>query len=223
MPYTASGVVPDLIINPHAFPSRMTVGQLLESMAGKVGALKGEFVDGTPFMGKPIEELRRELEALGLKSSGKEVMYDGLTGKRYEAEIFIGVVYYQKLHHLVRDKIHARARGRVQMLTRQPTEGRSRGGGLKFGEMERDCLIAHGASFLLLDRLLEQSDKYTAYFCKACGLPAYYDLKQERFICPIHGKDADIAVATLPYAFYLLLEEMMSMGIYPKLLFGEEA
>ena len=222
MPYTASGVVPDLIINPHAFPSRMTVGQLLESIAGKVGALKGEFIDGTPFMGKPIEELRRELEALGFKSSGKEIMYDGLTGKRYEAEIFIGVVYYQKLHHLVRDKIHARARGRVQMLTRQPTEGRSRGGGLKFGEMERDCLIAHGASFLLLDRLLEQSDKYTAYFCKTCGLPAYYDLKQERFICPIHGKDADIAVVTLPYAFYLLLEEMMSMGIYPKLLFGEE-
>ncbi|MEM3897597.1 MAG: DNA-directed RNA polymerase subunit B, partial [Nitrososphaerota archaeon] len=164
----------------------------------------------------------RELEALGFKSSGKEVMYDGLTGKRYEAEIFIGVVYYQKLHHLVRDKIHARARGRVQMLTRQPTEGRSRGGGLKFGEMERDCLIAHGASFLLLDRLLEQSDKHTAYFCKICGLPAYYDLKQERFICPVHGKDADISVATLPYAFYLLLEEMMSMCIHPKLLFGEE-
>ncbi|MEM4021092.1 MAG: DNA-directed RNA polymerase subunit B, partial [Nitrososphaerota archaeon] len=222
MPYTASGIVPDLIINPHAFPSRMTIGQLLESIAGKVGALKGEFIDGTPFMGKPIDELRRELEALGFKSSGKEVMYDGLTGKRYEAEIFIGVVYYQKLHHLVRDKIHARARGRVQMLTRQPTEGRSRGGGLKFGEMERDCLIAHGASFLLLDRLLEQSDKHTAYFCKICGLPAYYDLKQERFICPVHGKDADISVVTLPYAFYLLLEEMMSMCIHPKLLFGEE-
>ena len=222
MPYTESGIVPDLIINPHAFPSRMTIGQLLESMAGKVGAIKGEFIDGTPFMGKPVEELKRELEALGFKSSGKEVMYDGLTGKRYEAEIFIGVVYYQKLHHLVRDKIHARSRGRVQMLTRQPTEGRSRGGGLKFGEMERDCLIAHGASFLLLDRLLEQSDKYTAHFCKLCGLPAYYDLKQERFLCPIHGKDVEVATVSLPYAFYLLLEEMMSMGIMPRLLFGEE-
>jgi len=222
MPYTESGIVPDLIINPHAFPSRMTIGQLLESIAGKVASLKGEFIDGTPFMGKSVNELRAELERLGFKSSGKEVMYDGLTGKKFETEIFVGVVYYQKLHHLVRDKIHARSRGRVQMLTRQPTEGRSRGGGLKFGEMERDCLIAHGASFLLLDRLLEQSDRYTAYFCKLCGLPAYYDLKQERFLCPVHGKNAEIATATLPYAFYLLLEEMMSMGIYPRLLFGEE-
>ena len=93
---------------------------------------------------------------------------------------------------------------------------------MKFGEMERDCLIAHGASFLLLDRLLEQSDKYTAYFCKKCGLPVYYDLKQERFICPIHGKDTEVRPATMSYAFYLLLEEMMSMGIYPKLLFKEE-
>jgi len=222
MPYSESGIVPDLIINPHAFPSRMTIGQLLESIAGKVGALKGEFIDGTPFMGKPIQELRAELERLGFRSSGKEILYDGLTGKKLEAEIFIGVVYYQKLHHLVRDKIHARARGQVQMLTRQPTEGRSRGGGLKFGEMERDCLIAHGASFLLLDRLLEQSDKFTAHFCKLCGLPAYYDLKQERFLCPIHGKDTEVAAVSLPYAFYLLLEELMSMGIYPRLLFGEE-
>ena len=222
MPYSESGIVPDLIINPHAFPSRMTIGQLIESIAGKVGALKGEFIDGTPFMGKSIQELRAELERLGFTSSGKEILYDGLTGKKLEAEIFIGVVYYQKLHHLVRDKIHARARGQVQMLTRQPTEGRSRGGGLKFGEMERDCLIAHGASFLLLDRLLEQSDKFTAHFCKLCGLPAYYDLKQERFLCPVHGKDAEVAAVSLPYAFYLLLEELMSMSIYPRLLFGEE-
>jgi len=157
-----------------------------------------------------------------LRSSDSRAAENGLTGRKFEAEIFIGVVYYQRLHHLVRDKIHARARGQVQMLTRQPTEGRSRGGGLKFGEMERDCLIAHGASFLLLDRLLEQSDKYTAYFCKKCGLPVYYDLKQERFICPIHGKDAEVRPVSMSYAFYLLLEEMMSMGLYPKLLFKEE-
>ncbi|MCX8192457.1 MAG: DNA-directed RNA polymerase subunit B [Nitrososphaeria archaeon] len=222
MPYTESGIVPDLIINPHAFPSRMTVGQLIESIAGKVAALKGAFIDGTPFMGKPLEELTRELELLGFKSNGKEVMYDGLTGKKFEVEIFIGVVYYQRLHHLVRDKVHARARGQVQILTRQPTEGRSRGGGLKFGEMERDCLIAHGASYLLLDRLLEQSDKHVVYFCQECGLPAYYDLKQERFICSVHGKDVRVKPVTLSYAFYLLLEEMISMGIMPKVLFEEE-
>ncbi|MEM1708650.1 MAG: DNA-directed RNA polymerase subunit B, partial [Nitrososphaerota archaeon] len=216
MPYTEDGIVPDLIINPHAFPSRMTIGQLIESIAGKVAAIKAEPVDGTPFLGKKIEELRAELEALGFKSSGTSVMYDGLTGKKFEAEIFIGVVYYQRLHHLVRDKIHARARGQVQLLTRQPTEGRARGGGLKFGEMERDCLIAHGAAYLLLDRLLEQSDKYTAYFCEKCGLPAYYDLKQERFVCRVCGKEASIKPVVMSYAFYLLLNELLSMCIYPR-------
>ncbi|GBC69940.1 DNA-directed RNA polymerase subunit beta [archaeon HR01] len=216
LPYTKEGVVPDLLINPHAFPSRMTVGQLIESLAGKLGAIKGEIVDGTPFMGKDLQEIRAELEALGFKNTGKEILYNGATGRRLEAEIFIGVVYYQRLHHLVRDKIHARARGQVQMLTRQPTEGRARGGGLKFGEMERDCLIAYGASYLLLDRLLEQSDRYTAYFCEKCGLPSYYDLKQERFVCPVDGKDARVRPVMLSYAFYLLLNEMLSMGIYPR-------
>ena len=217
MPYTEDGIVPDLIINPHAFPSRMTIGQLIESIAGKVAAIKAEPVDGTPFLGKKLEELRAELEALGFKSSGTSVMYDGLTGKKFEAEIFIGVVYYQRLHHLVRDKIHARARGQVQLLTRQPTEGRARGGGLKFGEMERDCLVAYGAAYLLLDRLLEQSDKYTAYFCEKCGLPAYYDLKQERLVCRVCGKDASIKPVVMSYAFYLLLNELLSMCIYPKI------
>jgi DNA-directed RNA polymerase subunit B len=199
----------------------MTVGQLIESLAGKLGSLTGREIDGSPFIGKPLEEIKAELEALGFKSSGTEVMYDGLTGRRYEVEIFIGVVYYQRLHHLVRDKIHARSRGQVQILTRQPTEGRSRGGGLKFGEMERDCLMAYGASYLLLDRLLEQSDKYTVYFCEKCGLPAYYDLKQNQLICPIHKKDFTGRVVTMSYAFFLLLNEMLSMGIYPKLVFEE--
>ncbi|MEM4407906.1 MAG: DNA-directed RNA polymerase subunit B, partial [Candidatus Caldarchaeum sp.] len=221
MPYTKDGIVPDLLIDPHAFPSRMTIGQLIESLAGKVGSVKAELVDGTPFIGKSLEELRAELERLGFKSSGREILYSGVTGRALEAEIFIGVVYYQRLHHLVRDKIHARSRGQVQMLTRQPTEGRSRGGGLKFGEMERDCLIAYGASYLLLDRLLEQSDKYTAYFCEKCGLPCYYDLKQERFICPVDGKEVRVKAVSLSYAFYLLLNEMMSMGIHPKIILEE--
>lgn len=221
MPYTESGIVPDLIINPHAFPSRMTVGQLIESAAGKLSALKAEYIDGSPFIGKRLDEIRAELRELGFDSNGTEVMYDGLTGRRYEVEVFIGVVYYQRLHHIVRDKIHARSRGQVQMLTRQPTEGRSRGGGLKFGEMERDCLIAYGASYLLLDRLLEQSDKYTVYYCEKCGLPAYYDLRQERFVCPVHEKDVAARPVTMSYAFYLLLNELLSMCIYPKVVLEE--
>ncbi|MEM1943565.1 MAG: DNA-directed RNA polymerase subunit B [Candidatus Caldarchaeum sp.] len=221
MPYTKDGLVPDLLIDPHAFPSRMTIGQLIESLAGKLGSIKAELVDGTPFLGKPLKELQSELEKLGFKSNGREVFYNGLTGEALEAEVFVGVVYYQRLHHLVRDKMHARSRGQVQMLTRQPTEGRSRGGGLKFGEMERDCLIAYGASYLLLDRLLEQSDKYTAYFCEKCGFPCYYDLKQERFVCPVDGKDARVKAVSLSYAFYLLLNEMMSMGIHPKIILEE--
>ena len=222
LPYTAEGMSPDVLINPHAFPSRMTVGMMMESICGKAASFRGKRFDGSAFVGEKMDEVKKVMDTHDFKYSGKEIMYDGRTGKAFPVEVFIGVVYYQKLHHMVADKIHARARGQVQMLTKQPTEGRARGGGLRFGEMERDCLIAYGASMILKDRLLDESDKSDIFVCERCGLVAYHDVKQRKYVCRVCGDKAKVSSVSVAYAFKLLLQEMQSLNVAPRLLIKEK-
>ena len=222
LPYTAEGMSPDVLINPHAFPSRMTVGMMMESICGKAASFRGKRFDGSAFVGEKMDEVKKVMDTHDFKYSGKEIMYDGRTGKAFPVDVFIGVVYYQKLHHMVADKIHARARGQVQMLTKQPTEGRARGGGLRFGEMERDCLIAYGASMILKDRLLDESDKSDIFVCERCGLVAYHDVKQRKYVCRVCGDKAKVSSVSVAYAFKLLLQEMQSLNVAPRLLIKEK-
>ena len=158
MPFTSEGITPDIIINPHAIPSRMTIGHLVECLLSKVATLEGTEGDATPFTTVTVEQVSQKLKENGYQSRGLEVMYHGHTGRKLQAQVYLGPTYYQRLKHMVNDKIHARARGPVQILTRQPVEGRSRDGGLRFGEMERDCMIAHGIANFLRERLFDASD-----------------------------------------------------------------
>ncbi|HLC67256.1 MAG TPA: DNA-directed RNA polymerase subunit B [archaeon] len=213
MPFTADGITPDIIVNPHGIPSRMTLGQLLEIIASKYAALSGKAVDCSAFNEIREDTVRDALKKMGFRDDGKEAMYDGRTGKRLEATILMGPIYYQKLHHMVANKIQSRARGPVTLLTKQPTAGRAKQGGLRLGEMEKDCLIAHGAALLLKERF--SSDRYKVPICDKCGLVAIEDYVKGKKYCPV-CKKSKIVEADMAYAFKLMMDELKCMGIYPK-------
>ncbi|MBI2565247.1 DNA-directed RNA polymerase subunit B [Candidatus Woesearchaeota archaeon] len=215
LPFTSRGIVPDLIFSPHSVPSRMTISHLLELIGAKTGSLAGRHVNGTTFDSEPEEKLRKELLELGFRDDGTEIMYNGLTGERFHARIFVGNMYYLKLKHMVANKIHSRARGPIQLLTRQPTEGRAKEGGLRLGEMEKDTFVAHGASLLLKERF--DSDKTAIPVCESCGLTAIQDALKDKRFCPVCGDSVEISDIEVSYAFKLILDEFKSLGIYPKL------
>jgi len=215
MPFTASGIMPDLIFSPHGIPSRMTISHLIELIGGKTAALGGRLIDGTTFSGEPEVEIRKALASLGFNEAGTETMYNGITGEMFDAKIYVGNMYYLKLKHMVANKIHSRARGPIQLLTRQPTEGRAKEGGLRLGEMEKDTFVAHGASLLLKERF--DSDKTVVPVCEGCGIIAIYDQFKDKRYCPICGENVEISDIEISYAFKLILDEFKSLGIYPRL------
>ena len=217
MPFTEEGIIPDLIMNPHAIPSRMTVAQLIECVASKVGAIEGKFIDGTPFNNYNVRDLPNILKKLGYSPYGTETMYCGITGKKIQAQIFIGPTYYMRLKHMVLDKVHSRARGPRQALTRQPLEGRAKGGGLRIGEMEKDAMVAHGISQFLKERMMETSDMETFHVCDDCGLFASKVMDKDYYHCIACENSTRISTINLPYACKLMFQELMTVNVVPRI------
>jgi DNA-directed RNA polymerase subunit B len=213
IPFTSKGVRPDIIFNPHSIPGRMTVGYLIELLAGKVGTLSGKIMDGTGFSGQKIEDLEKQLEEFGFRADGKETLYNGITGRMMQVKIYVGNMYYLKLKYMVSNKLHARASGKVTLLTRQPIEGRAKGGALRLGEMEQQALVAHGASLLLKERY--DSDKVVLHVCMKCGAIAIEDNIRNKLICPLCNSQ-EIEPIEISYAFKLLVDEIQSLHIRTK-------
>jgi len=219
MPQTANGIVPDIIINPHCIPSRMTIAHLMETLMGRVGCEIGAVGDGSPFTDVSVDGLARMLrDDLGLEPYTNEVMYCGTTGKQMRTNIFMGPIFYQRLKHMVDDKIHSRSSGPLVMLTRQPAEGRARDGGLRFGEMERDCMVAHGASEFLKEIMMEKSDNFQCFVCKSCGLLGQVNPRAGIYKCTSCDNVSDFSQIRVPYAYKLLLQELESMSICSRIL-----
>jgi DNA-directed RNA polymerase II subunit RPB2 len=235
MPYTKDGLRPDIILNPHAIPSRMTIAQLKETLLGKVLLELGLYGDGTSFGDLDIKTIAQELQKLGYESCGNEVMYNGMTGEQMEMSIFIGPVFYQRLKHMVNDKQHSRAIGPMVNLTRQPAEGRSRDGGFRIGEMERDVMIAHGMSRFCRERLYDASDKYSVHVCSKCGMVAQYNdggnsgaINHMRsgtaasdfsiHLCKTCDNTTDFSKVEIPYAYKLMAQELQTINIVPRLM-----
>ena len=218
MPFTSSGTVPDVLFNPFGM-RRMTVSHIMEALGAKVGSLNGRYIDGTPFSGEKIEDLKQELKDLGFNENGTETLYDGRTGRSYEAKIFVGNIYYLRLKHQVTDKVQSRSRGRVALLTRQPTAGKAMEGGLRFGDMEKDTLIAHGSALLLKERF--DSDLEIVRVCDSCGDIAAYDSYKKKPYC-VTCDSSTVSEVEMSYAFKLLVDELKSMGIKPQLVLKDK-
>jgi len=219
MPATASGMVPDIIINPHAIPSRMTIAQLLETLLGKMGRELGYLGDGSPFNNVTLESVTKILrDDLGMEPGGNEILYNGFTGRQMETSIFMGPCFYQRLRHCSADKIHSRSSGPLVMLTRQPAEGRAREGGLRFGEMERDCVAAHGISEFTKERFMECSDLFRCWSCQDCGLIAVVNPKEGIWSCKGCGNSTSFSAIEIPYAYKLLLQELETMCISSRII-----
>ena len=218
MPYTKDGIVPDLIMNPHAVPSRMTIAQLVECVLGKACVHLGGHGNGTPFVELNQENIQKVLEQYNFEKYGNEVLYNGRTGEQLTVSIFIGPTFYQRLKHLVDDKIHSRSHGPIVQLTRQPSEGRARDGGLRFGEMERDCMISHGTTQFLKERMLDVSDNYRLYVCTDCGIKAVVNPEKDIYYCKNCNNQTSFSEVRVPYSCKLLMQELEAMSVSPKII-----